>query len=282
MSILLKHPLGVSSQTLDALESGVVANSRGFNAPINIAKAVRASVESPSFQIGLDRERSLFTELSTGTQAPAMQYLFFSERQVSNPPRVTDPAKVPTISKVGVIGGGTMGAGIAMCFAEAGVPSTLVETTSEIAQQARARIERTYKSSSAYKNGKMNDEKVNKLVNMISFTDDMSTLSSVDLVIEAVFENMNVKKEIFKKLDSICKPDAIMASNTSYLSIDEIGSVTSRPNNVIGTRMHPEISTSDNFRLLFSGECYETFGSCQRRKDFVGDYCCLYASGEKN
>lgn len=228
--------VGVSADTLDAMESRVAGSARGFKAPINIAKAVRASVESPSFQVGLEKERSLFGELSSGTQAPALQYLFFSERQVSNPPRVSDPSKVPNISKVGVIGGGTMGAGIAMCFAEAGIPVTLVETSLELAQSARDRIQRTYKSSSAYKSGKLSDEKVGKMVSMISFTDEMQSLSSADLVVEAVFENMDVKKEIFRKLETICKADAILATNTSYLDIDEIGSVTSRPDHVIGTR----------------------------------------------
>lgn len=224
----------------------MVATSRGFRAPINIAKAVRAAVELPSFQSGLERERELFSELSSGTQASAMQYLFFSERHVSNPPPGADPTKVPNITSTGVIGGGTMGAGIAMCFVEAGIPVTLVETSPESALQARARIERTYKSTSAYKNGKMSDEQVNKFLNMISFTEDMKKLSSVDLVVEAVFENMDVKKDIFRQLESICKADAILASNTSYLSIDEIASVTSRPTSVIGTR-----KLSDKIYLQF-------------------------------
>jgi 3-hydroxyacyl-CoA dehydrogenase len=260
--------LGVSPQVLDALEARVVASSRGFNAPINIAKAVRASVESPSFQDGLNKERDLFGELSKGTQAAALQYLFFSERQVSSPPKVADPTKVPNISKVGVIGGGTMGAGIAMCFAEAAIPTTLVETSTEAAQTARERIERTYKSSSAYKSGKMTDVKVDQLLSLITFTDNMHSLSSADLVVEAVFENMEVKKEIFRKLESICQPNAILATNTSYLDIDEIGSVTSRPELVIGTRKSrrshtlPQLSLylSLSLRLLLAGQCDEAVG----------------------
>lgn len=226
---------GVTSEHLNTLEANVIASSRGFVAPIKIAKAVRASVEESSFQNGLQKERELFSDLSSGSQARALQYLFFSERKVSSPTLNVDPTKVPKISKVGVIGGGTMGAGIAMSFAEAGLPVTLVETSLENATNTRKRIDQTYRSSSAFKSGKMDDSKVEKLLNMITFTDDFNTLSSADIVIEAVFENMNAKKEIFRKLDSICHPNAILATNTSYLDIDEIGSVTSRPNQVIGT-----------------------------------------------
>jgi 3-hydroxyacyl-CoA dehydrogenase len=260
--ISLSCSLGVSPEALDSIEARVGAASRGFNAPINIAKAVRASVELPTFQSGLEKERALFGELSTGPQAAALQYLFFSERQVSSPPKVSDPTKVPTISKVGVIGGGTMGAGIAMCFAEAAIPTTLVETTIEAARTARERIERTYKSSSAYKSGKMTDAKVDQLLNFITFTDNMQSLSLADLVVEAVFENMEVKKEIFRKLESICQPNAILATNTSYLDIDEIGSVTSRPELVIGTRKCWKRAIFLSFfpRFFLSRKCHEVVG----------------------
>lgn len=226
---------GIPADALDKMEASVKANSRGFSAPINIAKAARAAVEVPTFEGGLARERELFTELSKGSQASAMQYQFFAERSTSNPPAVPDSSKVPQVSSVGIIGGGTMGAGIAMCFAEAGLSVTLVETSAETAVACRNRIEKVYKASSAYKSGKMTDDSVNKLLGMITFSSDMQSLNNADMVIEAVFENMNTKKEIFTKLDRICKPGAILATNTSYLDIDEIASVTSRIQNVIGT-----------------------------------------------
>mmetsp|Transcript_24821 Transcript_24821/g.25449 ORF Transcript_24821/g.25449 Transcript_24821/m.25449 type:complete len:716 (-) Transcript_24821:46-2193(-) len=225
----------ISKEQLNTLEANVNSTSRGFIAPIKIAKAVRAAVEESSFRNGLQRERELFSELSSGSQARALQYLFFSERKVSSPTLNTDPTKIPKISTVGVIGGGTMGAGIAMSFAEAGLPVILVETSAENAANTRKRIDQTYRSSSAFKSGKMDESKVEKLLNKINFTNDFNSLSSVDIVVEAVFENMNTKKDIFRKLDSVCHPNAILATNTSYLDIDEIGSVTSRPSQVIGT-----------------------------------------------
>jgi 3-hydroxyacyl-CoA dehydrogenase len=213
----------------------VAASAKGFIAPLSIAKATRAAVELP-FKQGMVREAQLFAELAKGTQAPALQYQFFSERSVSNPPVVSDESKVPSVKTVGVIGGGTMGAGISMCFANAGIPVTLVETSQDIAQASLQRIENTYKASSAFKSGKMTEEAVNKLTGLITPSGDMNVLSTADIVIEAVYENMEVKREIFQKLEKICKADAILATNTSYLSVDEVAGVTNRKGSVIGTR----------------------------------------------
>jgi 3-hydroxyacyl-CoA dehydrogenase len=287
------------------MEASVKANSRGFSAPINIAKAARAAVEVPTFEGGLARERELFTELSKGSQASAMQYQFFAERSTSNPPAVPDSSKVPQVSSVGIIGGGTMGAGIAMCFAEAGLSVTLVETSAETAVACRNRIEKVYKASSAYKSGKMTDDSVNKLLGMITFSSDMQSLNNADMVIEAVFENMNTKKEIFTKLDRICKPGAILATNTSYLDIDEIASVTSRIQNVIGTRkllhniflfinllsLSPLLYLSLLvypfgylllIRFLLPGECHEAAGSYQRLPNIPRGYFSMHANRKEN
>lgn len=123
-----------------------------------------------------------------------------------------------------------------MCFANAGIPVTLVETSPELAQATVNRIEGIYKSSSAYRNGVMSDDAVAKLLGFITPSGAMDTLGQADIVIEAVFENMEVKKDIFRLLETICKPGAILATNTSYLSVDEIATLTSRPESVIGTR----------------------------------------------
>lgn len=123
-----------------------------------------------------------------------------------------------------------------MCFANAGIPVTLVETSDKLAQASINRIEGTYKSSSAYKNGAMSDDAVAKLLAYITPSGDMKSVGLADMVIEAVFENMEVKKDIFRKLEGICKKGAILATNTSYLSVDEIATLTSRPESVIGTR----------------------------------------------
>ena len=128
------------------------------------------------------------------------------------------------------------GAGIAMCFANANIPVTLVEKTEELARAAVNRIESTYKSSSAYRGGSLSDDMVAKLLRCITPAGDMTALRSADLVIEAVFENMQAKKDVFDQLEAVCKPGAVMATNTSYLSIDDIAALTSRPGSVIGIR----------------------------------------------
>lgn len=253
---------GIPASTMDTLENGVISSSRGFLAPLNIAKAVRAAVESSTFDEGLNTERKLFQELSSTSQARALQYQFFSERQVSTPPSATTNQK---IASVGVIGGGTMGAGISMCFAEAKLPTILVETSIENMNAARSRIEKTYKSSSAYKSGKINDEHVNQLLNTITFSADMNSLSTVDVVVEAVFENMEVKKGIFQQLEKICKPSAILATNTSYLDIDEIGSVTTRPSQVIGTHFFSPANVMKLLEVVRGGNTsLEVISACMQ------------------
>lgn len=123
-----------------------------------------------------------------------------------------------------------------MVMANAGIPVTLVETSEELATAAQQRIESTYKMSSAFKSGKMTAEKLSKTMSSFTFASDLSSLSKADLVVEAVFENMAVKKDIFAQLDKICKDDAILATNTSFMDVDEIARATSRPASVVGTR----------------------------------------------
>ena len=237
---------GVDSEkdVLEDMKGRVFSTSGRFAAPLHIVEAVRAAVELP-FQQGLAKERDLFDVLSKSSQAPAMQYQFFSERSVSEPPAVADKSKVPSIASVGVVGGGTMGAGIAMSFANAGIPVTLVETSSELADKAVKRIESTYKASSAYKSGKMSDDKVTALTALITPSGDLSAVGGADLVVEAVFENMEAKREIFSKLSRLCKDSAIMATNTSYLDIDSIAQATDRPGQVIGTRKNASSDIND-------------------------------------
>jgi 3-hydroxyacyl-CoA dehydrogenase len=123
-----------------------------------------------------------------------------------------------------------------MVIANAGLPVTLVETSPELAEAAKQRIENTYKMSSAFKSGKMSEEKLQTTMNLFTFSSDLKELSEADIVVEAVFENMETKKNIFAQLDGICKPEAILATNTSFMDVDEISSATSRPASVVGTR----------------------------------------------
>jgi 3-hydroxyacyl-CoA dehydrogenase len=190
--------------------------------------------------VGLKREGELFFDLENGAQAKALQYFFFAERKIAVPSSSDGSNKEKSVQSVGVVGGGTMGAGIAMSLVNAKFPVVLVESTTELAQQALVRIRSTYKASSAYKSGKLSDEMLGGNMALITATSQLGDLSGVDLVIEAVFENMKLKKELFAKLDAVCKPDAILATNTSCLDIDEIASATSKHRlaNVVGTRKY--------------------------------------------
>lgn len=235
-----------------AMATKINETSRGNVAPITIFNSIKAST-SATFKEGCGVEDTYMNVLMNSPQSRALQYLFLSEKKThvitdsfrskKQNPKNTKEIKSTypvsnTIDTVGVIGGGTMGAGIAMSCMNAGLPVILVETNAESATAAYNRIESTYKASSAYKSGKMSEATLKKLLSLVTPVSDMKELSDVDMVIEAVFENMEIKKGIFKQLDSICKEHAILATNTSYLDVDEIGSVTSRPQYVVGTRKH--------------------------------------------
>ncbi len=201
---------------------------RGFLAPEYNIRCIEAAVNEP-FEQGLKTERKLFGEVMSGSQSAAQRYAFFAERQAQKIPDVPDDTAVIPINKVGIIGGGTMGGGIAMNFMNAGIPVTMVEVQQEALDRGikivRGNYERSRTAVPAETEARMS---------RLSGALDLSALADCDLVIEAVFERMDVKKEIFTKLDAICKPGAILATNTSGLNIDEIASVTKRPESVIG------------------------------------------------
>jgi len=224
----------LSDNDLVRLHNEIKQSARGQVAPVSILKAVQAASEMPSFAKGLEAEARLFQELATGPQAKALQYFFFSERKsAAVAPKASSDAN--SIKQVGVVGGGTMGCGIAMTFANAGIRTTLVEASTEKANEAISKIEATYKASSAFKQGKQTAQDLSKIMALIQPSGSMSSLKDADLVVEAIFENMEIKKTVFAQLDKVCKQDAILATNTSYLDIDAIAQATSRPHKVIGT-----------------------------------------------
>ncbi|MBU6471632.1 MAG: enoyl-CoA hydratase/isomerase family protein, partial [Alphaproteobacteria bacterium] len=204
---------------------------RGFLAPEYNIRCIEAAVNLP-FDDGLKAERKMFMELMTGPQSAAQRYVFFAERQVWKLPDIADDTPEIPVKKVGVIGAGTMGGGIAMNFLNAGIAVTIVETSEEALTRGLAIIRRNYENTA--RKGRMTMADVEKRMGLLTGTLDMNALADCDLVIEAVFERMDIKKDIFKKLDAICKPGAILATNTSALNIDEIAAVTSRPEAVIG------------------------------------------------
>jgi 3-hydroxyacyl-CoA dehydrogenase len=205
---------------------------RGFLAPENNIKAVEAAVNSATFDEGLQAERKLFGELMSGPQSAAQRYYFFAERQANKIPDVPDDTPTRPIRSVGIIGAGTMGGGIAMNFANAGIPVIIVEQQQEPLDRGLGVIRKNYERTAS--RGGITAEQVEQRTGLITGSLDMGDFKDVDLVIEAVFERMDVKKDIFEKLDAICKPGAILATNTSALNIDEIASVTKRPQDVIG------------------------------------------------
>jgi 3-hydroxyacyl-CoA dehydrogenase len=202
---------------------------RGFMAPENNIKAVEAAVNSATFDEGLKAERKLFTELMMGAQSAAQRYYFFAERQANKIPDVPDDTPIRPIKKVGILGAGTMGGGIAMNFLNTGIPVTIVEVQEAALERGLATIRKNYERSRTAK-----PEETEARMALLSGSLDFDKLADCDLIIEAVFERMDIKKDIFARLDKVAKPGAILASNTSYLDIDEIASVTSRPADVIG------------------------------------------------
>ncbi|HEX9932687.1 MAG TPA: 3-hydroxyacyl-CoA dehydrogenase NAD-binding domain-containing protein [Allosphingosinicella sp.] len=204
---------------------------RGFDAPEYNIRAIEAAVAKP-YAEGVRDERRLFMELMSGTQARAQQYFFFAERKASKIEGLPEDTKPREIRKVGVIGAGTMGGGISMNFLSAGIPVTIVEQQQEALDRGTGVIRKNYEASAA--KGRFTGEQVEGAMGLLTPTLSLDDLADCDLVIEAVFENMDVKKEVFGKLDRIVKPGAILASNTSYLNIDEIAASTSRPGDVVG------------------------------------------------
>jgi 3-hydroxyacyl-CoA dehydrogenase len=217
---------------------------RGFLAPEYNIRTIEAAVNLP-FDEGMEVERKLFIELVNGTQSQAQRYAFFAERQAAKIPDV--PADTPTIpiKKVGVIGAGTMGGGISMNFANVGIPVTIVEMKQEALERGLGVIRKNYETSA--KRGRLTMDDVEKRMSLLTGSLDLSSLADCDLVIEAVFENMAIKKDVFGKLDKIVKQGAILASNTSFLNVNEIASATTRPEWVIGLHF---FSPANVMRLL--------------------------------
>ncbi len=200
----------------------------GVDAPAACVAAIRNAF-TMDFDDGIAAERQAFATLVTGTQSLAQRHIFFAEREAAKLP---DAAAATKITKAVVIGGGTMGGGIAMCFANAGVPVTIVETTDEFLGKGLDRIKNTYAVS--VKRGALKQDAMDQRVSLIAGTTDWRVIADTDIVIEAVFEDLALKTEIFGKLDKLAKPGTLLASNTSTLDVDAIGAATSRPGDVVG------------------------------------------------
>jgi 3-hydroxyacyl-CoA dehydrogenase len=210
----------------------VKAMSGPYPAPLKCVEAVAASV-TMKFDDGIKFERDLFIALVQSTESKALRHAFFGERAASKIPDVPADTPVRSIKSAAVIGAGTMGGGIAMNFVNAGIPVMLLETKQEALDKGIATIRKNYENT--MKKGKLTQEKFDQRVGMISGTLNYADIGQADIVVEAVFEDMGVKETVFRKLDEVMKPGAILASNTSTLDVDQIASFTKRPQDVIGT-----------------------------------------------
>ena len=218
--------------------------SRGFPAPLEIVACVEAAVAKP-FDEGRKEERQRFASLVEGNESKAMRHMFFAERQTSKIPDVPDDTPARTVKSAAVIGAGTMGGGIAMNFANAGIPVTIMDVTQDAVDKGLAKIKANY--ASTVSKGRLKQEEMDKRMALITPVTDLADGKDADIVIEAVFERMDVKQDMFRKLDAVMKPGAILATNTSTLDVDAIAAVTKRPQDVIGTHF---FSPANVMRLL--------------------------------
>jgi len=224
--------------------ASIAKRARGFLAPEYNIQCIEAAVNKP-FHEGKDIETKLFMELIAGNQSAAQRYVFFAQRQVAKIPDIEPDTEIKPFSSVGVIGAGTMGGGISMNFANVGIPVTIIEQSQENLDKGLGIIRKNYENTANKR--RITFEDVEKRTDLIKGSTDINDLSNCDLIIEAVFENMDLKKDIFKTLDGIAKKGSILATNTSALDINEIAAVTSRPEDVIGLHF---FSPANVMRLL--------------------------------
>lgn len=231
------------SDFFDAYRAETAKRTRGYLAPVACVDAVRAAMLP--FEEGLARETELFIACLKSPQSKAQRHVFFGERTVRKIPGVARDTPLRDINSAGVIGAGTMGAGIAMVFANAGIPVRMLEVNADALERGLGRIRSDY--ARRVKKGRMSEDKMEQTLSHITGTLDYADLADSDVVVEAVFESMDIKHKVFGELDRVCKPGAILATNTSSLDVDEIAAGTSRPADVIGLHF---FSPANIMRLL--------------------------------
>jgi 3-hydroxyacyl-CoA dehydrogenase len=211
--------------------ASMTKKSRGLQAPFAAADAVGYAIDLP-FDEGLRKEREAFLKLESSDQSKAQRYAFFAEREAAKVSGIPEGTKPRNVDRVAIIGAGTMGGGIAMSFANAGVPVTLIETGEEQLKRGMGMMQKNYEATAA--RGGIPADAPAKRMGLINGVVGLENVKDADLIIEAVFETMAVKKQVFGALDKFAKPGAVLASNTSYLNIDEIAKETKRPQDVLG------------------------------------------------
>jgi 3-hydroxyacyl-CoA dehydrogenase len=224
--------MNIDPKIFEDWRTKITRKSRNMVSPFECINTVEAST-TMDFKAGLENEREVFVRLRDSNEGKSMRYMFFAEREVAKIPDIPKDTKTQEIKRSAIIGSGTMGGGIAMNFANAGIPVVVVDVDEVALEAGLDKVRSNYAGSVL--SGRITQENMDKCLNLISGTTNYKDIEEVDIVIEAVFENMDLKKKIFAELDAICKPETILASNTSTLNINEIASVTKRPDKVCGT-----------------------------------------------
>ncbi|HEX2565644.1 MAG TPA: 3-hydroxyacyl-CoA dehydrogenase NAD-binding domain-containing protein [Burkholderiales bacterium] len=241
----LKPQLQGDAKTFFAqVREQVAKESKGYPAPLEIVACAEAAATRP-FDEGRKFERERFAHLVNTPESKALRHMFFAERQTSKIPDVPESTPQRELRKAAIVGAGTMGGGIAMSFANAGIPVTLIDATPEAVQKGLAKIKSNY--AATVSKGRLKQEDMDKRLALIQPAADLAAAGDADIVIEAVFERMDVKQDVFRKLDAIAKPGAILATNTSTLDVNKIAEATKRPQDVIGTHF---FSPANVMRLL--------------------------------
>lgn len=243
------HELTIDATKFDdayfaAFRKSIARRTRGMTGPERCVQAVEIAVSLP-FDEGVKRERELIMDAFADPQSKALQHVFFAERQATKIPGLAGDVELKSIDAVGIIGAGTMGGGISMNFANVGIPVTLLEMNQESLDKGLGLIRKNYEASA--KKGRITDTQVEERMGLLKGTTEYADLADADLVIEAVFENMDIKKKVFSTLSDTVRADTILASNTSYLNIDEIASVVSNPERMLGMHF---FSPANVMRLL--------------------------------
>ncbi len=231
VSELKVDEVGATDEFFAEYRASLKKRYRGQKAPLRIVECVEAALNEP-FNKGLKVERRLFVECMQSSQSAALRHMFFAQRKAAKIDGLAKDTPLTDIKRVGIIGGGTMGGGIAMNFVNVGIPVTLLEINQQALQRGKDIIGKNY--AMTVSKGKLSAEQASERQALITGTTDYSDLAEMDLVIEAVFESLDIKKQVFSKLDEVCKPGAILATNTSYQDVNLIAEATSRPQDVIG------------------------------------------------
>ena len=222
----------VGSSVFEDFKKSIARRARGYSAPYRCIESIENAVKLPVDE-GFARERAIFAECLASAESKALRHVFSAQRRAADIPDIPKDTPVREIRSAAVIGAGTMGGGIAMNFANAGIPVKLLETSREALDRGLEILRKNY--AATVSKGRLTQEKMDACLALITPAGGYDDIAGADIVIEAVFEEMGIKKEVFGKLDKVCKPGAILATNTSTLDVDEIAAATARPESVIGT-----------------------------------------------